>query len=52
MCLYSEGVEYKAEKMVELISDYDMEIRYHLGKVNVVADALSRKAQVNMFISR
>ncbi|GJS94225.1 putative reverse transcriptase domain-containing protein, partial [Tanacetum coccineum] len=28
---------------LELLSDYDCEIRYHLGKVNVVADALSRK---------
>ncbi|GJV41233.1 putative reverse transcriptase domain-containing protein [Tanacetum coccineum] len=26
-----------------LLSDYDCEIRYHLGKANVVADALSRK---------
>ncbi|GJW67643.1 putative reverse transcriptase domain-containing protein [Tanacetum coccineum] len=25
------------------LSDYDCEIRYHLGKANVVADALSRK---------
>nr|GFC50881.1 hypothetical protein [Tanacetum cinerariifolium] len=28
---------------VELLSDYDCEIRYHLGKANMVADALSRK---------
>ncbi|GJY04319.1 putative reverse transcriptase domain-containing protein [Tanacetum coccineum] len=28
---------------IELLSDYDCEIRYHLGKANVVADTLSRK---------
>ncbi|GJT34585.1 putative reverse transcriptase domain-containing protein [Tanacetum coccineum] len=28
---------------LELLRDYDCEIRYHLGKANVVADALSRK---------
>ena len=32
---------------LELIKDYDLEVHYHLGKANVVADALSRKLQCN-----
>jgi hypothetical protein len=27
--------------------DYDLEVHYYTGKVNVVADALSRKAHYN-----
>jgi hypothetical protein len=34
--------------MLELIKDYELEIHYHPDKANVVADALSRKSQVNM----
>ncbi|GJV80085.1 putative reverse transcriptase domain-containing protein, partial [Tanacetum coccineum] len=33
-------------KSIELFSDYDCEIRYHPGKANVVAEALSRKERV------
>jgi hypothetical protein len=34
-------------RWLELIKDYDLEVHYHLAKANVVADALSRKAQCN-----
>jgi hypothetical protein len=33
----------RQQRWLELIKDYDLEINYHLGKVNVVADALSRR---------
>ncbi|GJU80717.1 reverse transcriptase domain-containing protein [Tanacetum coccineum] len=33
----------RQRRLIELFNDYDYEIRYHLGKANVVADALSRK---------
>nr|GFB34482.1 reverse transcriptase domain-containing protein [Tanacetum cinerariifolium] len=35
----------RQRRWLELLSDYDCEIRYHTGKANVVADALSRKEQ-------
>ncbi|GKE10123.1 putative reverse transcriptase domain-containing protein [Tanacetum coccineum] len=31
---------------LELLADYDCEIRYHPGKENVIADALSRKERI------
>ncbi|GKD79100.1 putative reverse transcriptase domain-containing protein [Tanacetum coccineum] len=38
-----EGLGAVLMQREKLLSDYDCDIRYHLGKANVVADALSRK---------
>jgi hypothetical protein len=37
----------RQRRWVELIKDYELEVHYHPGKVNVVADALSHKAHCN-----
>ena len=38
----------RQRRWLELIKDYDLEILYHPRKANVVADALSRKKQVDV----
>jgi hypothetical protein len=37
----------RQRRWLELIKDYDLEVHYHPGKVNVIADALSRKVHCN-----
>jgi hypothetical protein len=37
----------RQQRWLELIKDYELEVHYHPGKANVVADALSRKHRCN-----
>jgi hypothetical protein len=39
------------QRWLELIKDYELEVHYHPDKANVVANALSRKSQVNMMVA-
>ena len=42
-----KDLNLRQHRWLELIKDYDLEIHYHLGKTNLVADALSRKEHVH-----
>nr|GEY04841.1 putative reverse transcriptase domain-containing protein [Tanacetum cinerariifolium] len=44
--LDQKELSMRQRRWLELLSDYDCDIRYHLGKANVVADALSRKERI------
>nr|GFA66767.1 reverse transcriptase domain-containing protein [Tanacetum cinerariifolium] len=43
---YQNELNMRQHRWLELLSDYNCEIRYHPRKVNVVADALSRKVWI------
>ncbi|GKC44224.1 putative reverse transcriptase domain-containing protein [Tanacetum coccineum] len=44
--LDQKELNMKQRTWLELLSDYDCEIRYHPGKANVVVDALSQKERI------
>ncbi|WVZ90551.1 hypothetical protein U9M48_036843 [Paspalum notatum var. saurae] len=51
ICTQTE-LNMRQRRWLELIKDYDLEIHYHPGKANVVADALSRKSQISLLQAR
>jgi hypothetical protein len=42
----------RQQRWLELIKDYDLEINYHPGKANVVANTLSGRTHLNMLATR
>ncbi|GKD15720.1 putative reverse transcriptase domain-containing protein [Tanacetum coccineum] len=44
--LDQKELNMRQRRWLELLRDYDCEIRYHPGKANVVADALSQKERI------
>ncbi|GJS94340.1 putative reverse transcriptase domain-containing protein [Tanacetum coccineum] len=44
--LDQKELNMRQRRWLELLADYDYEIRYHPGKANVIEDALSRKERI------
>jgi hypothetical protein len=49
--LYLMDLNMRQRRWLELINDYELEVHYHLGKENIIADALSHKAQCNYLLT-
>jgi hypothetical protein len=47
-CIFTQlGLNMRQRRWLELIKDYELEVHYHPGKANIIADTLSRKAHCN-----
>ena len=38
----------RQRRWLELMADYDIDLQYHPGKINVIPEALSRKPEASM----
>src|SRR5262249_44456711 len=47
-----KDLNLRQRRWMEFLKDYEFDMSYHLGKANVVADALSRKKLKSLFLRR
>ena len=40
----------RQRRWLELMVDYDVDLQYHTGKINIVPDALRRKPEAYMIV--
>jgi hypothetical protein len=45
--LTQPNLNMRQRRWLKLIKDYELEVHYHPGKINIIADTLSRKAHCN-----
>jgi hypothetical protein len=48
--LHTTDLNMRQRRWLELIKDYELEVHYHPGKANVVANTLSHKAHCNYLL--